>query len=119
MSSREKLLAMSGRRKFETIDVDGNPVRLRSVLASEFARVEAKVSQASSSTGAKRASGLANANALIAQIHIVDDDGNLVFAEDDLPALRELPNDVMQRIVSCSLALSGISGEDIEELAKN
>lgn len=119
MTSREKLLALSGKRKTQDIEIDGETYRIRSVLASEFARVEAKVSQANDAKGAKRASGLAAANAMIAQIHIVDEEGNLMFSDADLPLLRELPNHVMSKIVSCSLALSGISGEDIEELAKN
>ena len=50
---------------------------------------------------------------------VVDKEGNLLFADGDLPALKEVDAAILEAIVKASQELNSISTDDLDELAKN
>ncbi len=50
---------------------------------------------------------------------VVDENGELVFGETDIRALSRKSSLVLDRVFSACQELNGLTGKDVEELAKN
>lgn len=121
--TRSALLATCGKRRFTTVPIGDRDVRIRSLTSGEYSRIESKLTSAVMSgkggAEAKQEKGMAEANALLIQLCVCDDDGNLCFTKEDLPQLRELDNSVSATLVDACQKFSGIDNADLETLAKN
>jgi hypothetical protein len=50
---------------------------------------------------------------------MVDEKGHRIFSDSDIPAIGNLAAVALQRVFEVAQRLSGLSDEDVEELAKN
>ena len=62
---------------------------------------------------------LKNMRARLAAISIVDDDGVRMFSDAEVEKLAEKSAKALDRIFAACQDLNGLSGDDVEELAKN
>ena len=69
--------------------------------------------------GKKVVPDLTNIRAKLVSRCVVDADGELIFDESDVVALGEKSAVALQRLFEVAQRLSGLTKEDVEELAKN
>ena len=69
--------------------------------------------------GKSRRVNLANVRARLCAISIVDETGKRMFTDEDVRALGRKSAAALDRVFSAAQRLSGLSDEDVEELAKN
>jgi len=69
--------------------------------------------------GGEREMNVYNVRAKICALHIVDEDGKLLFEWEDIEALGEKSAKPLDRVATRAQILSGITDADVEELAKN
>ena len=62
---------------------------------------------------------LRNARAKLVSLSIVDSDGERIFTEGDIDALGKKSAAALDRVYQVAARLSGISNDDLDELAKN
>ena len=62
---------------------------------------------------------LANVRARLCALSIVDENGKRMFSDEDVRALGRKSAAALDRVFSAAQRLSGLSDEDVEELAKN
>lgn len=62
---------------------------------------------------------LANIRARLCALSIVDENGKRMFTDEDVRALGRKSAAALDRVFSAAQRLSGLSDEDVEELAKN
>ena len=60
-----------------------------------------------------------NVAALLCQMTIVDEEGNLLFSDDDISDLKRKSAMAMTRVFDEAARLNGFTKEDVEELEKN
>ncbi len=94
----------------------GGDVMVRTLTGAERDAFEATILE---KRGKDYAVNLRNLRAKLAAFSIVDKDGNRLFTEADVHALAEKSAAALQRVFNVASKLSGISPEDVEELAKN
>lgn len=69
--------------------------------------------------GKSRRVNLANVRARLCALSIVDENGKRMFSDEDVRALGRKSAAALDRVFSAAQRLSGLSDEDVEELAKN
>lgn len=70
--------------------------------------------------GKRREVNLRNMRSRLVAASVVDPvSGKKIFREEDVPALGDKSAAALQRVFNVAMRLSGISDEDVEELAKN
>lgn len=57
--------------------------------------------------------------AVVVSICAIDEDGERIFSDLDVPDLQKQSSKVIGRIADAALKLSGMSNEDVEEQVKN
>lgn len=62
---------------------------------------------------------LINIRARLAQLTVCDEQGQLLFSEEDVPLLGAKSCKALDRILPVAKRLNGLSEEDIQELEKN
>lgn len=62
---------------------------------------------------------LRNIRARLVALTAVDEEGNLLFSQEDVEALGKKSAGVLDRVFSVAQRLNGLSKEDAENLAKN
>lgn len=50
---------------------------------------------------------------------LCDSEGNLIFAENDVDALADLPSGELVRLFAIASKVNGLTKDDVDELAKN
>lgn len=112
-------------RAYEEVDVPewGGTVRVRSLTGKEkdaFERSLIIVEQHGKKTVA--VPDLENMRAKLAVLSMVDEDGNMIFSNDDIPWLTEKSASALDRVVKVAQYLSRMNDvdfEEIKELLKN
>lgn len=116
-------LLAHAKRRYVDAPVCGHTVRLRSVTAGEYAKVErllmASASVAKGTPEEKRAKALADANALLIRYCACDQNGEMLFSEAEAARLHEVDSRLSQALVSACMDHCGLSEADMEALAKN
>lgn len=115
-SVKNRLLSLGGRRFYETVPLPEpfGPLRLRSLTVAEGIAIQNYLFD----NKGQRVEGreqYASAKRLSATI--VDDDGNLMFGDEDLVALSEWPESITDLLMRTYWRLN--SAEYVETLAKN
>ncbi|HVK21368.1 MAG TPA: hypothetical protein VM677_08410 [Actinokineospora sp.] len=98
----------------------GGTVRVRGLSGAERDRFEASVTGTKAARkGESRDLRLDNLRARFLALSIVDDTGELMFGDRDIKALGEKAAAPIQRIYDVARRLSGLTEDDVEELAGN
>ena len=110
---------------FKTVDLKtkeifipewGGKVCVRSLTGAERDRFEAETME-------KRGDGyqanFENLRARLIALSVVDEDGKHLFMAGDVKKLGEKNSAALNRIFEVSRRLSGLTGQDVEDLAKN
>lgn len=115
--SRDAILAISD-IQYETVPVPewGGEVRVRGLTAAERDQYE---SSFVAIKGKNASTNMSNARARLVVMSVVDDSGERIFANSDIPVLGAKSAAAMDRIYSVASRLSGVTDADIEELAGN
>jgi hypothetical protein len=110
-------------RRFKDATVLGMKVRLRSITAGEYAQVERRLTESASkakgTSDAKRAAALAGGYALLIKLCVCDGNGEPLFTDDQVAQLQTVDARVSQALVNDCMEHCGLSGADLEDLAKN
>ena len=69
--------------------------------------------------GKDKQMNMANIRAKLASMSVCDEKGKRLFNENDVQALSQKSAAALQRVFAVAQKLSGISDEDVEELAEN
>lgn len=103
---------------YEAVEVPewGGTVRIRGLTGSERDEFEASIIQR---RGKDIEANLKNIRAKLVSLAAVDEEGNRIFTEEDVVALGRKSARVLDRLFSVAQRLSGLSSEDVEDLAKN
>lgn len=114
--SREAILG-SDDSNTEVVEIPqwGGSVRVRSLTGRERDRLEASMIGKNGKADAK--SGLTNFRARLVAASVVDDNGAPMFTEADLDALADRSAAALDAIAQAAMRLSGLSSEDVTELA--
>mgnify|MGYP000058895051 CR=1 FL=1 len=69
--------------------------------------------------GTRKELNLVNMRARLVAVSVVDEDGKLIFTEEDVQALGEKNAGALDLIFTAAQRLSGLGQKDVEELTKN
>lgn len=115
--SRDAFLQAGSERKYDTVNVAGGQLRLRSLTESERAK------QLDGWLGKKGRVANMDRRLLLRcrmlQVCAVDADGELLFSEDDIPQLAETQCGMIARAAGKVMELCGMTDDDVEEEVKN
>lgn len=117
MLSRDQILGADDLEKKE-VDVPewGGSVYVRALSGKQRNQLEMIALRYSDQNDL---SALENYNGLIAAWSIVDENGNRLFTDDEVGLLMEKSASALNTIVEEARELSGITEEDVEEIAGN
>jgi len=93
----------------------GGTVRLRTLTGAERDAFEASVV---SQNGTNRRVNLKNVRARLVGLSLVDEEGNRLYADADVPKLGKKSAKVLDRLFSKAQKLSGLTDDDVEELVE-
>lgn len=93
----------------------GGTVRMRGLTGSERDAYELSLFQV---RGEKRIPRMENARARLVALCIVDGEGNRLFSDEEVKALGGKSGKVLDRLFDEARKLSGLTPEDVEELAE-
>jgi hypothetical protein len=111
ISLREKILAVRDVTETELYIAEwGTSVTVRALTALERERFEERYAEAKQS---------GQIRALVAVMACRNEDGDLIFTEEDIPSLAQKSAAALIRIYDASIRISAISKEDIEALEGN
>jgi hypothetical protein len=115
--TREAILEASD-INVELVDVPewGGAVYVRTMTGAERDAFEATMVE---KRGKDFEVNLRNLRAKLAAFTVVDEHGNRLFSEEDIQILAGKSAAALQRIFNVASRLSGVSAEDVQELAKN
>lgn len=115
--SRDEILAALD-IEIQEVDVPewGGVVRVRGLTGAERDRFEASIIRMQ---GRRRVMRMKDIRAKLVALTVVDEDGQHLFTETDIPALSEKSAAALQRVVDVAQQLSGITEKDLQELEKN
>lgn len=115
--SREQILGAPD-RKTEDVSVPewGGTVRVRSLSGAERDAYEAGIVQLRGD--GSRQFTLANARSRLVSLSVCGEDGERLFSDADIARLGEKSATALERVFDVARRLSGLSDEDIEELAE-
>lgn len=94
----------------------GGDVLVRTLTGAERDAFEALIIE---KRGSDYQVNMRDMRAKLAVWTVVDEDGKHLFTEKDVEALSRKSAGALQRIFNIASRLSGISSDDVEELAKN
>ena len=94
----------------------GGTVRVRGLTGAERDAFEASIVE---QRGKKTHFNMVNLRARLVALSVVDEDGKRVFSDSDVKALGHKSAVALQRVFKAAQRLSGLTAEDVEELAKN
>lgn len=94
----------------------GGEVLVRGLTASERDAFEGSIVEL---RGKERRIHLEDIRAKLASLTMVDEQGKRLFSDGEVAALGKKSAQAVQRVFDVAQRLSGISGSDVEELAKN
>jgi hypothetical protein len=119
--SREAIL---GVEDIPTQDVEvpewGGTVRVKGLNGKERDQYEASVvGDTAAKKGQARRLNMANMRARFVSLCIVDEEGVRLFSDGDVTALGAKSAAALQRVFKVAQELSGLTDEDVEELAGN
>ena len=115
-STRDAFLSLALKRQKLTIPELGD-VYIREFTSQEASEFQAMSTQLMDGTKIRDAKRLAELTARVLIWAVVDENGDQVFNEDDLPAVMALPNRIVDKIATSVLDLSG-QGQGAVETAK-
>lgn len=92
----------------------GGTLRIKALSGTERDRLEAQITDAKSGKVT-----LDNTVAKIVAASVVDDDGQRMFAPNEVKALGEKSARALYRVAEAAKNLSAMSDQDVEELAGN
>ena len=120
MLTREEILAMGTRLKTEVVEVPewGGAVTVTELTSRERDAWEQSVMEMDLETE-EVTSKADNARAKLILRTVIDEEGNRMFRDTDLDMLGNLSGSVMQRLFNVASKLSGLTEDDVEELAGN
>lgn len=108
-ATKESFFAAAPKPKVSTVELEGQTVAIRAMNVGERLAFEA--------AAAGKPSGEVALQAVVASV--VDAEGNLMFAADDVPRLKQLPPDHVLPIMKAVLKLNALTERDVKDLAKN
>lgn len=116
--SRDDILAVDDRR-YEDVPVPewGGTVRVRSLTGAE--RDEFEGNSVEHSRNGRQEVNTRNIRARLVALTVVGDDGRPLFAQGDVIKLGSKNAAAVGRVFDAAGKLSGISDDDVEDLAKN
>lgn len=94
----------------------GGDVLVRGLTGKERDQFESSIVEMK---GKVQSVNLANVRAKLVSLCVVGEDGERLFGDSDAEELGKKSARALQRIFEVAQKLSGLSGEDIEELTKN
>ena len=114
--SRDDILAANDLAT-EDIDVPewGGTVRIQALTGAQRDAFEASVVKMN---GQSRQYNLTNLRARFVALSVVDDEGKRLFIDADVKQLGAKSAGALQRVFNAAQKLSGMSDEDVEELAE-
>lgn len=114
--SREQILGTDD-SNVETVEVPqwGGSVRVRALTGRERDRLEASMIGKNGKADATK--GLTNFRARLVAASVVDDNGAPMFTEADIDLLADRSAAALDTIAQAAMRLSGLSSEDVNELA--
>ena len=115
--SREQILASTDLRK-ELVDIPewGGSVYVRVMTAAERDKLDARYIQRKGQNGQR---SFENFRAEMVVTTVVDDAGQRLFTDADVPQISLKSAAAVERIFNVASRLNGLSAKDQEELAKN
>ena len=102
----------------ESVDVPewGGKVRVKALTGRERDEYEAALID---QKGKKTTVNMTNARARMAMMAVVDEQGQRLFAESDIPMLSTKSAAALDRIFDVARRLAGLTDQDVEELEGN
>ena len=102
----------------QTVEVPewGGSVKVQGMTGTDRDAFEADIVQ---KKGKDFSVNMRNIRAKLVAVSLVNGDGKRIFTDKDIAALGKKSAAALDRIFSIAQELSGISTEDVEELAKN
>ena len=94
----------------------GGAVYVRALTGAERDQFEASIVE---QRGRDVRMNMRNIRAKLVALTVVDEDGQRIFTDDDVAALGGKSAAALDRLFAVAQRLSGLSMEDVEELAKN
>lgn len=94
----------------------GGSVLVRGLTGAERDRFEDSIVEM---RGQKRIFHMEHIRARLVALSVVDEQGNRIFTEADIPALSKKSALALQRVFEVAQRLSGLSDVDLSELTKN
>lgn len=115
--SKEQILAAND-TTFETVEVPewGGSVKVKSMTGIERDKFEESVFE---QKGKDTKMNLKNFRAKLCALTMVDEAGNRLFGEDEIPALGKKSAKALDRVFTIAQSLNGIGQKEVEELTKN
>lgn len=115
--NREAILAAEDLPR-ELVEVPewGGAVYVRALTGAERDQFEASIVE---QRGRDVRMNMRNIRAKLVALTVVDEDGQRIFTDDDVAALGGKSAAALDRLFAVAQRLSGLSKEDVEELAKN
>ena len=116
--NREAILSTGPRLRVEPLEVPewGGPEVVRELTGQERDTFESSMLDMESGKPELRMVGT---RAMLAALSCVDEQGQRLFTEEDLPALRSLSGAALSRVFEVASRLSGLTSGSMEELAGN
>lgn len=122
-ASAADILGNVGARRYAERIVGGRKVRIQSLTALEYAGIEATATRAAlearGGSRSKQVRALADANAELIALCLVDGNGDRLFSIDRKAELLSLDSGTSQALASACMEHCGIDGAELETLAKN
>lgn len=115
--TRDQILAADDLKR-ETLEVPewGGEVIVRSLTGTERDAFEDSVVK---QRGNSRELNLRNARARLVSLSLIDEAGNKLFTDKDVDLLGRKSAAALDRVFAAAQRLSGLTENDIDELAKN
>lgn len=115
--TRDQILSAADLKR-ETLDVPewGGEVIVRSLTGAERDAFEDSVVK---QRGKTRELNLRNARARLVSLSLIDESGSRLFSDGDVEALGRKSAAALDRVFAAAQRLSGLTENDIDELAKN
>jgi hypothetical protein len=66
-----------------------------------------------------KSGNIVSARAKLVVFTVVDEKGNRVFTEDDIPAIGKLSSEALEKICRVAVRINGLTAETIDEAKKN
>ena len=116
--TRDDLLNAGSQRVIEPVEIPelGGIVYVQGLTSAERDRYEQSVMQR---RGGQLIPNLTNARAKLIMMTLVDEDGSVLFTEEELGILGNIQARTLQRIWNKAADLSGITEEDVDALEKD